>query len=83
MDKDTRKYKKALQVLSDNILLYLNQLDEVMARPESRERGEMIAKLANALDVANDSVRYHTLGVNWRKDDKKKAVEKIRERRVL
>jgi len=47
-----------------------------MKEPESSERGQKVAKLCNALDMANDQVRYSVLGVDFRKDNKDKAYEK-------
>jgi hypothetical protein len=65
-----RKAKKALKELSASISLYLRHADWVMKQPESPKRGKVMAKLANALDKANDSVRFFELGVDYRKDKK-------------
>jgi hypothetical protein len=58
--KLARKYKRALQELT-------------AAVPEGRGRGRLIANVANGLEMANDQVRYFTLGVDWRRDVKTRA----------
>lgn len=65
-----RELKKHLRVLSAAVTAHLAALDAEMKKPESRERGSRIAKLANDLDFANDRVRYFALGVDYRKDKK-------------
>jgi hypothetical protein len=76
MDAEARKYKKALEGLTTAVMRHLGMLDKVMKEPESPERGKKIALLCNALDMANDQVRYSELGVDFRKDNKAKAYEK-------
>lgn len=76
MDPEARTYKKSLESLTTAVMCHLALLDKVMKEPESPERGKKIAQLCNALDVANDQVRYSVLGVDFRKDNKDKAYEK-------
>ncbi len=76
MDPEARKYKKALEGLTTAVMRHLALLDKVMKEPESPERGKKIAQLSNALDVANDQVRYSALGIDYRKDNKDIAYEK-------
>jgi predicted transcriptional regulator len=76
VDAEARKYKKALEGLTTSVMRHLALLDKVMKEPESSERGQKVAKLCNALDMANDQVRYSVLGVDFRKDNKDKAYEK-------
>lgn len=68
-----KKLERDLKGLSDHVLAFLFWLDKEMVKPESRERGSRVAKASNALDRANDLIRYSVLGVNFRKDDKDKA----------
>lgn len=68
MDKEARQYHKALKDLSLSCTAFLRQLDQVMKEPESSKRGELIAKLSNALEYANDRARYFSLGVDYRTD---------------
>lgn len=60
--------RKNLEFLTGNVRSYLRCLDGVMKLPESQERGERIALMANGLEMVNDRVRYITLGEDWRKD---------------
>jgi hypothetical protein len=50
-----RQYKRALKDLTQAVSLAVAQLDAVMGQPESRARGELVAQIVNALDMANDS----------------------------
>lgn len=75
--KALRDKHKALQGLSDNVLLFLHQLDKVMRSPESKNRGAEVAKLCNALDLTNDQVRFGSLGVDFRADDKALVVARL------
>jgi phosphate uptake regulator len=68
--RDHRKVKKYLTDLTRSVRQYLTALDKVMAERESVERGRKIARLAGALELANDHARYFGLGVDWRKDKK-------------
>lgn len=69
--RDRRKFLEHLRDLSAAVTAHLEALDAEMALPSSVERGKRIAKLASALDLANDRVRYFALGVDYRTDKKK------------
>ena len=60
--------KKYLKALTDFVRGYIYQMDELMKQPSTVERGRQVAKLSNALELANDQARYHGLGVDYRKD---------------
>lgn len=70
--KLARQYKRALQELITAVRMCGQALDSLMALPEGRGRGRLIAQVANALEMANDRARYFGLGVNWRRDVKAK-----------
>lgn len=76
--RDVRKYRKELQKLSDAVLLMLDALDREMRQGITiTGHGSRVAKIMNGIDEVNDGVRYFALGVNFRTDDKKKAVAKL------
>ncbi len=77
--KEARDLRKHLRLLSNAVLLHLHALDHECAPDKTipRETGSRIAKIANWLDMENDKVRYAALGVDFRKDDKTKAVRKL------
>ncbi len=63
-----------LQDLSQAVTAHLEALDKEMKRPGApSDRGKNIARIANALDLANDRVRYFALGVDYRTDKKGRA----------
>jgi hypothetical protein len=68
--KEKRKFRTHLRDLSAAVTGFLNVMDEVMRKPESRERGQWIASAINDLEMANDRARYFALGVDYRKDRK-------------
>jgi len=68
--KRKKNYLKPLKGLSGGVTVFLARLDDVMKQPESGVRGQRIAKLCNALDMLNDTIRYGYLGVDYRKDKK-------------
>jgi len=73
-----RVLRKELRDLSDAVLSYLAVLDAVMREPESVERGRKIARLSNALELANDQARRFGLGRSITADGKARAVAKLR-----
>jgi hypothetical protein len=75
-----RDTKKALQKLSDVVLVALSKIDQVMAEPASLERDKRFAAIANWLDMQNDAARYFSLDVDRTRDDKKKAVAAAQKR---
>ncbi len=78
--KEERRHEKHLRDLTDAILICLERLDAVMKAPESNERGKQIAVVANALDMANDQARYFGLSIDYRKDDKARAIQQAKAR---
>lgn len=68
--KRKKNYFKPLKGLSDGVTVFLARLDEEMKSPSSENRGRVIAKLCNDLDMLNDTIRYGYLGVDYRKDKK-------------
>lgn len=75
--RECRKKQKDLKNLSDSILIFLHFLDQIGNTIDDQEVGSKIAKLATALDMANDRARFFALGVDYRRDDKAKAVAKL------
>jgi hypothetical protein len=68
---ETRKVKQHLRDLSAAVSSFLLDFDAEMAKRDvPDEVGRRVAKLANALDLANDRVRYFALGVDFRTDKK-------------
>ena len=78
--KEIRDLRKALLSLSDTVLLYLDAVDEQIGKDRTvpREAGSRLAKLSNELDHANDLIRFGSLGVDYRTDDKVKAVQRLK-----
>lgn len=68
--KENRADKKSLRELSAAVTAAVKAIDAEMSLPQSPERGSRIAKILNALDMANDKVRYFRLGVDFRTDRK-------------
>lgn len=71
---------KALEALSRSCFVFLRRLDDLMreAKDIPNLRGKIIANMANELEIANDQVRYFSLGVNYLKDDKDAEWNKIK-----
>lgn len=72
-EREARKYKKALTKLTGDVINAIAAIDLIMKERESPERGKKIAAVTNALEMANDSVRYSVLGVDFRTDKKAKG----------
>lgn len=81
LSREVRRQQRKTKQLTDCVMLMLADLDALLeARRDLPDQvGRDIARWANALDMANDSVRYSN-GVDFRKDDKARAVKKLRER---
>jgi len=79
--KENRKLRKDLQSLSDSILLYVDWMDTKIGPEKSISKpvSSLIAKGINALVLVNDRVRYGSLGIDFRIDDKVLAVKKLTE----
>jgi len=80
--KQLRVEHKSLEELSRVCFIFLRRLDEVMADAKGNplEAGKTIAALANRLEMANDEVRYFNLGVDYRKDDKDKVWQSLKDK---
>lgn len=77
--REVTKQRKALQHLSDTVMVFLHRLDEQVG-PDKRipkELGRLMAAWANDLDMVNDAIRFNVLGVDFRKDNKARAVQKL------
>lgn len=75
-EDDPRKLRRALQRLSDAVLVHLAEIDALaQERAISRSR---LADVLNWMEMHNDDVRYAELGVSFRTDDKTKATKKAR-----
>ena len=57
-----REFRKHLQDLTASVLIFLAKLDYAMKRPQSLERDRIVARLANALEMANDQGLHFGLG---------------------
>lgn len=65
------QYRRDLVKLTEGVIVFLRRLDELMQQPSTVERGRKIAALSNALEMMNDQIRYESLGINFRTDDKR------------
>lgn len=70
MERAASHYRRELKKLTEGITGFLARLDALMQEPSTVERGKRLAKLSNDLELLNDSVRYGTLGINFRADTK-------------
>lgn len=68
-----RDLTKHMKDLTSSVEGFLARLDVVMRQPSSEAKGRRIAKLSNDLEMANDTVRYFGLGIDFRGDGKRKA----------
>jgi hypothetical protein len=79
--RETQKYRKALEDHVKAVMTYLEYHDHLMREnlkgEEHRELVKKVAKLANALEMANDQARFFALGVDYRTDTERK--KKFRE----
>jgi lipase chaperone LimK len=84
LKRTVRKQKAALVELTDLLLLALDDFDAMLVRRTDlpKDLSRQLGQWANALDMANDSTRYFGLGVDHRKDNKPKAIAKLRAKRA-
>jgi hypothetical protein len=77
--KAYRAKRKALDLLSGQVLLFLDLADRQFMKDQTvpYEAGARMARLLNALDLTNDLIRYSELGVNYRTDNKPAAVARL------
>lgn len=67
------KYEKSLRALVGDVQVVIRWLDAEMVKPSDVNRGKRIAKVTNALEMEIDKIRYFTLGVDYRTDNKRKV----------
>lgn len=53
---------KSLKHLSDTNILFIEYLDRLMRQPSTIERGRMVAKLLNRMELVNDHLRLNNFG---------------------
>lgn len=63
-------YRKFLAEHTEIVMNFLALLDAEMKGPSTEQRGRRIAALSNQLEMSNDKVRYHVLGIDYRTDTK-------------
>jgi len=79
-DRELRRLRRDFRTLTDQVLLFLDALDAAAMKDLTvpRPASERLAKLANALDLANDQARYFGLGLDYRRDNKPLAVARLK-----
>ena len=70
--REIRKLRKALVDLTDTVGHGLALLDAAMQGPSTPERGSRVAKIANVMDMQNDSAMHFALGMNFEQIKKSK-----------
>jgi len=74
-----RTLRDALRKLTDAVTTHLAALDQTMQEPSTEARGKEIARLATALNYANDVAMHFSLGLSFpaierrKKDARKRA----------
>lgn len=63
------EYKKYLKELTETVARALNAIDIEMKKPSTVQRGRNIAKICNALEMANDGAMHFGLKYGWKKID--------------
>lgn len=64
--REQRELRKYLVLITAEVRAYLAEVDVLMAKPSSNERGAQMARLAGALEFANDQARHFGLGLDLR-----------------
>lgn len=74
-----RKLKKDLQQLSDAVLVYLHQVDSLIANDKTIpfRAGSNLAKLSNWLEMNNDMIRRFSLSLDEDSLKKDKTAKKL------
>lgn len=74
-----RKLKKDLQQLSNAVLVYLHQVDNLIANDKTIpfRAGSNLAKLSNWLEMNNDMTRRFSLNLDEDSAKKEKAAKKL------
>lgn len=65
--------RKHLRTLTGEVAAFLALVDAEMKKPSTPERGRTIARLCNALDMANDQAMHFGLGMGFTAIRKVKA----------
>ena len=80
LQRIVRKQKKALERLTNVILVAVDDMDHAVAtrRDIPRDISTFLGKWAVTISHANDATRYFVLGVDHRKDNKPKLAQKLR-----
>jgi glucose-6-phosphate-specific signal transduction histidine kinase len=79
LKRQARETTASLKQLSQSCFVFLRRLDDLMKTTKVElTTGKAIAHLANELELANDRIRYGSLGVDFRKDDKDKEWLRIK-----
>lgn len=65
--REERVLRKRLRDLSTAVSTHLAVLDALMKAPSTPERGRLVARLANRLNVANDAALHFGLGLSFEK----------------
>ena len=66
-EKDAKRYKKYLKQLTADVAKCIDALDYTMEKPHTVERDKAIAKINNALEMANDQAWHFGLGESLNK----------------
>ena len=64
---DFKRYKKYLKQLTADVAKCIDSLDYTMEKPHTVERDKAIAKISNALEMANDQAWHFGLGESLNK----------------
>src|SRR5688572_5533872 len=77
-----RVMKEQLRRLTDAVLVYVAGMDAMVAARKDvpDDIGRWLAQNVHALEFTNDAARYHGLGINFRTDDKERAVAQAAKR---
>jgi hypothetical protein len=68
-----RKYRNNLREITNAVGFALGELDAAMELPSTVDRGRLIARIANQLDLANDRALHFGLGRDFKRISKDKA----------
>lgn len=76
--REARDLRRHLATLTSQVHEYLRQYDALMKSSSTLERGRGIAKLNNALEMANDIARHSGLDLDLKTGRKRRAPKKSR-----
>jgi hypothetical protein len=85
LQRELREQRKAMKRLSDVLLLALDGLDTAVGprKDVPNDISRWLGNFATTLHMENDRVRFFSLGVDYHKDDKVRAVAKLRKLHAL